>query len=80
MKHRSGAIVLRANEMSTSEEFELLLDKEIIEELDPDDPWTEVKHRLGLDIFTVGRCPHINADGVQCSEICDRKGKHLFKC
>ena len=39
-----------------------------------------LRFRLGLDIFTEGRCPHVNADGVQCSQLCDRRGRHLFKC
>ena len=39
-----------------------------------------MRFRLGFDVFTAGRCPHVNSDGVQCRELCDRKGKHLFKC
>ena len=37
-----GVLVLRAQEISTSEHFELVLDREIIDEIDPDDPWGEV--------------------------------------
>ena len=39
-----------------------------------------LRFRLGLDTFNEGRCPHVNADGVQCRQVCDRKGRHLFKC
>ena len=45
-----------------------------------DDFVSVVRLRLGFDVFTEGRCPHVNTDGVQCQEVCDRKGKHLFKC
>ena len=45
-----------------------------------DDFVSVVRLRLGLDTFTAGRCPHVNADGVQCTDECDRQGRHLFKC
>ena len=48
--------------------------------LDDEDFVSVVRFRLGLDTFNVGRCPHVNADGVQCRDFCDRKGRHLFKC
>ena len=45
-----------------------------------DDFVSVVRLRLGLDTFTAGRCPHVNADGVPCTDVCDRQGRHLFKC
>jgi len=45
-----GVLVLRAQEISTSEHFELVLDREIIDEIDPDDPWGEVFSVVGMDL------------------------------
>jgi len=45
-----GLLVLRAQEISTSEHFELILDREIIDEIDPDDPWGEVFSVVGMDL------------------------------
>jgi hypothetical protein len=45
-----GLLVLRAQEISTSEHFELVLDREIIDEIDPDDPWGEVFSVVGMDL------------------------------
>ena len=39
-----------------------------------------LRFRLGLDTFSEGRCPHVNRDGVQCTQQCDSLGRHLFKC
>jgi len=45
-----GVLVLRAQEISTSEHFELVLDKELIAEIDEDDPWGEVFSVVGMDL------------------------------
>ena len=48
--------------------------------LDDDDFRLAVRFRLGLDTFTSGICPHVNADGIRCGQFVDRAGWHFFAC